>query len=89
MPGSNCITKYILSDSWLHYFCIVVAEQNLGNLLLKEWLEQPLTETERAYLAVWDSERSVRMAAFGVYCQHARGPHAPVEYIRQLLTAKK
>ncbi|UJR24397.1 hypothetical protein I4U23_005774 [Adineta vaga] len=63
----------------------IISGQNLGNLLLRDWLEEPMTAREREYLSVWESDRVVRIAAFSIYCNQGQGKHVPTKYIQKLL----
>jgi hypothetical protein len=65
-----------------------ISGQNLGNLLVKEWLELPLADSERHFLAEWESELVVRTAALGIYCIQGKAKHAPITEIRDLLLMK-
>ncbi|CAF4880548.1 unnamed protein product [Rotaria sp. Silwood1] len=65
-----------------------ISGQNLGNLLVKEWLELPLTKSESYFLAGWESELVVRTAAFGIYCIQGKAKHPPITEIRDLLSMK-
>ena len=62
-----------------------ISGQNLGNLLVREWLELPLTNAERSFLAGWESEFVVRTAALGIYCIQGKATYAPISEIRDLL----
>jgi len=47
----------------------LISGQNLGDLLVKDYYNRPLTEAEIAFVSHWNSERTVRMGAFGMFLQ--------------------
>ncbi|CAF1291811.1 unnamed protein product [Didymodactylos carnosus] len=63
-----------------------ISGQNLGDLLVKDWLEQELTAAEKSFLHAWESDRVVRIAAISIYCIQGEGKQAPIDKIRSLLT---
>jgi len=65
-----------------------ISGQNLGDLLVKDWLELSLTNAERDFLNAWESEVAVRTVALGIYCIQGKGEHAPIAQIRNLLLIK-
>ena len=62
-----------------------ISGQNLGDLLMKDWLERKLTPEEESFMARWESEQVVRVAALGIYCNQGDGA-APIKKLYNLLT---
>jgi len=75
---NNIVTQQKLFDR--------ISGQNLGDLLVKNWLEQELTIDEQKFLARWESEQVVRIAAMEIYCDQGDGMAAPIDKLRNLLT---
>ena len=67
----------------------LISGHNLGNLLVKEWLQLPMEPREKTLIQEWESDYVVRMAAFGIYCITGKGEKAPIEKIQNLLLMKQ
>ncbi|CAF2096204.1 unnamed protein product [Rotaria magnacalcarata] len=67
----------------------LISGHNLGNLLVKEWLQLPMTSREKILIQEWESDYVVRMAAFGIYCITGKGEKAPIDKIQNLLLMKQ